>query len=136
LRSETSGETLIYIIPDAAGVTIELYDLILMPVDEMAFMVTSTLMSSNTGYTFNVSSLDDFRLPNRAILIDSIDQLLTFPQIVSNQKFQLRANISQRLWFLSMEYDSGDKCWLGDPFAVVSVYVNVNPQYLSMRGER
>ena len=125
---------------DAAGTTVRLYDLILIPVDEI--VVDSIPSGTDLGAIIDIDNymdVDDIRLQKRGLLsvarTTAADQINHIYVTIGN-RFVTQANLRTRLYFFMMELDVSDNVWDMHPITLGRVQLEKQQRYLSMRGNR
>jgi hypothetical protein len=124
-----------------AGV-LDIYDLILMPVDEMIIdaRVATTSVFGGAGVQGDAElNIDSVKYPKASVRSFVIEEN-TIPAIwrTNGTLAFLQANKDQRLWFLIMRWDifGATPGWAGRFSLAGSPQAFSNARYLSLRGER
>jgi hypothetical protein len=144
--SLTTGEKLqtllIEIHASALGnATIDFYDLILMPADEMLIdaQIQTNKLDGGAVQADDVLSIDSVvypKAPIRSLVRASDGQISSLWRTKGTLAF-LQANEDQRLWFLLMTWDtSATDGWAGRFSMGARMQAFNNWRYLSLRGER
>lgn len=125
---------------DAAAVSIDFTDLILMPIDEWAgdFRFTNGKTLSTQEYNdprLWVDSLGDLSQELRAVGVNENDNVLTTLSKIHSGPMFMQSNKRQRMWFL---FDETNPAYpnISNPNVCHSVTVRKNQRYFSMRGNR
>jgi hypothetical protein len=153
----TSGDTVhaIYLAIEVYGNTVsdlDIYDLILMPADEMLFDVydNTPVAELSAGSTqgaqstwIDVDGLTNPRHCPRALLrydgwgtsaAEWQDQMARGYCYDGASPPQLTPHTRQRLWWLGFRYDETVPAWYSEPWAVRRVQLEDNDSYLLARG--
>lgn len=130
-------EIVIKIGSNDASATADLYDLILMPVDEWSgdFQDRANTASSrvDNGERIDIDSIQYPKTRIRSFARNEASRTKANYAAITNGSAVLQANATQRLWFLFAQYGtSGD--WISEPYYVHSVALNKVQRYLSARG--
>jgi hypothetical protein len=127
---------------------LEIYDLVLIPVDEWAGDFSDSVNSNDSiigrddSYPkmLDVDSLTQFKNRLSALIrtADSNEFVVAVYPDVSNGAAALQANARQRLWFLSAQTSATGTSfdWISKPWTAHSLQVCKNQRYFSMRGNR
>jgi hypothetical protein len=146
LASEASGLYINIQSYGDASVDFDIYDLILIPIDEWAIHALAPIIGSQIGDRGDSSygnylDIDSITSPKhslRTIIKQGVDDSASLAYMpFGNKSAILQNGILQRLWFLQA-YDYSQNT--GDPLAkhevVNSIRLSRNQRYLSMRGDR
>lgn len=124
-----------------------IYDLILLPVDEWAgsFVdVTNTSLSeigksNSVSKYLDIDSVTDFRTDIKSLVRTTYGDYVTSEyRAEANGEMILQSNSDQKLWFFAMQTSAtgSSYSWLAPPEIVHSVQLYANPRYLALRGAR
>ena len=120
--------------------TITIYDVIIIPTDEMAFVADDT----NPGFiptpqvfatfvtNWEINSLNP-RVDIYAVALDTNNELIRFYRPISNGPFSVHEKRRQRLWFFSGLFLSGN-IRLASPRTTFSMDIDKSQRYLTARG--
>lgn len=135
-----------------AGVTITLYDIILMPVDEWAGEFVDTFLQAVTtgdpyvaagGFAASAQYLDidSIRTHKHGFTRSCIRSVVTDYrrtrwQAVTPGPAVLQSEVRQRLWFLSSKFPTADVTApeVSLPYCSYRIDLEANPRYFNMRG--
>lgn len=118
-----------------AGPEINIYDIVLIPVDEWSVDALSTLGDITFVRKLSVDSLDNPKISIRSLVRETAtDEIVAVYQTIANGKAVLHPNITQRLWFLFAEDRSN--IWLSQPETTHRVTIFKNQRYLAARGDQ
>jgi hypothetical protein len=143
---ETTGQIdLIVEIENVSGgsVTLRLYELVLMPVDEWS--VDTHEVNATVGETLDSTvylDVDSVLHPKRSLralirsaIAATLDNIWNIWSWISASPAKLQANATQRMWFLSTR-ENGTDDWRSEPYVAFSSQFYAVARYLSMRGDR
>lgn len=119
------------------GVALNIYDLILIPTDEWAIDTRSPsgpIVGEARIEGGDYMDIDSISNPKQMIVATNrspADLVISRYQTISNGPVMLQTRQQQRLWFLSMSYNT---VWRSYPETAGSVQVNKQQKYLYARG--
>jgi hypothetical protein len=122
---------------NAAPGTLDLYDIIMLPVDEWAIDCVATTGAVTTvtlGNTLDIDSVQSLKTIIRAQIRFTDDTILGIWQAITSSEAILQANADHRLWFCALKRIAGN--FLGPPEMAHSLQEQKVQRYISMRGNR
>lgn len=137
LSSEVPDQTTLVIqaASVSAGPDIDIYDIVLVPIDEWS--VDALSKDSDVTFTrkLSIDSANNPKVSIRSLVKETAtNEIVAVYQTIANGKAVLHPNITQRLWFLFAE-DRND-VWLSQSEVTHHVTILKNQRYLAARGNQ